>query len=71
LSPATVIRRARRQAPAASQGLLALGATGGRTDSQLDHNAVAILHQHALGVTDLASLPAPFLASRASGSVLD
>jgi hypothetical protein len=34
------------------QPLLAFGSTTGLTDAQIDHDAVAILHQQAFGVTE-------------------
>src|SRR6266851_6106035 len=34
------------------QSLLAFGPTAGLTHAQIDHDAVAILHQHAFGVTE-------------------
>jgi hypothetical protein len=34
------------------QPLLAFGPTAGLTHAQIDHDAVAILHQHAFGVTE-------------------
>ena len=53
------------------QPMLALGAAAGLPHLQVDQEAIAIFHQRTLGVTELGFFAGPFLASLASGSVVD